>query len=119
MSALPSAATGAATQTITIMVRGIALGEITRANALRALGKEALQGLLQGIAVALVVGAGAGVGAGVGGGGVVTVGAGVGAGMGGGVAVETTGFTCSAGAATRVIGFMSAGPDVPVPAMPS
>ena len=48
----------AATQTITIMVRGIALGEITRANALRALGKEALQGLLQGIAVALVVGAG-------------------------------------------------------------
>jgi magnesium transporter len=48
----------AATQTITIMVRGIALGEINRGNALKALGKEALQGLLQGLAVALIVGAG-------------------------------------------------------------
>lgn len=48
----------AATQTITIMVRGIALGEIDRGNALKALGKEALQGLLQGLAVALIVGAG-------------------------------------------------------------
>jgi magnesium transporter len=48
----------AATQTITIMVRGIALGEINHSNALKALGKEALQGLLQGLAVALIVGAG-------------------------------------------------------------
>jgi magnesium transporter len=48
----------AATQTITIMVRGIALGEINRNNAFKALGKEALQGLLQGLAVALIVGLG-------------------------------------------------------------
>jgi magnesium transporter len=48
----------AATQTITIMVRGLALGEVDRHNAVKALGKEALQGLLQGLAVALVVGIG-------------------------------------------------------------
>lgn len=48
----------AGTQVITIMVRGIALGEITRSNAMRVLGKEALQGLLQGILLAIVVGAG-------------------------------------------------------------
>ncbi|MCL5996076.1 MAG: magnesium transporter [Chloroflexi bacterium] len=48
----------AATQVITIMVRGIATGDVTRHNALKALGKEALQGLFQGLAVALIVGAG-------------------------------------------------------------
>lgn len=48
----------AGTQVITIMVRGIALGEITRSNAMRVLGKEALQGLLQGILLAIVVGLG-------------------------------------------------------------
>jgi magnesium transporter len=48
----------AATQTITIMVRGIAVGDITRHNAARALTKEAIQGLLQGLAVALIVGIG-------------------------------------------------------------
>jgi magnesium transporter len=48
----------AATQVITIMVRGIAMGDIDRHNALKALSKETLQGLLQGLAVAAVVGVG-------------------------------------------------------------
>ena len=45
----------AATQTLTVMVRGIALGELTWANGRKALLKEALVGLLNGLALGATV----------------------------------------------------------------
>ncbi|MYD88539.1 MAG: magnesium transporter, partial [Acidobacteria bacterium] len=48
----------AATQTLTVIVRGIALGELTWSNSRRVLGKEALVGVANGIVLG---GAGAGV----------------------------------------------------------
>ena len=47
----------AGTQTLTVIVRGIALGRVTYANAKRALMKETLVGLLTGLTFALVIGA--------------------------------------------------------------
>ena len=44
----------AATQTLTVIVRGIALGELTWANTRKALFKEALVGLGNGVACGLV-----------------------------------------------------------------
>lgn len=48
----------AATQRVTIIVRSLALGEAELKDAWHVLGKEALVGLLQGLAVAVVVGIG-------------------------------------------------------------
>lgn len=48
----------AATQRITILVRGLALNEVELKHALPVIGKEGLLGLLQGIAIAIVVGIG-------------------------------------------------------------
>ena len=48
----------AATQRITIIVRGLALGQVELKDAWRVIGKEVLVGLLQGLAVALIVGGG-------------------------------------------------------------
>jgi len=48
----------AATQRITILVRGLATGEVTLRDSARVIAKETLLGLLQGLAVALVVGGG-------------------------------------------------------------
>ncbi len=45
----------AATQTLTVMVRGIALGELTWSNSRKALLKEALVGLANGVALGVVV----------------------------------------------------------------
>src|SRR5260370_13767020 len=67
----------AGTQTVTVAVRALAMGELTAANALRFIAKEAAVGGLNGLIFALVMGAavggwvgdlrlGAGVGAGVG-----------------------------------------------------
>ncbi len=44
------------TQTLTLVVRGMALGEITRRAGLRLLGREALLGLLHGIVLGVLVG---------------------------------------------------------------
>jgi magnesium transporter len=44
----------AATQTLTVIVRGLALGELSWANARKALGKEAVVGLGNGLALGLV-----------------------------------------------------------------
>ncbi|RLL54769.1 magnesium transporter [Mariprofundus sp. EBB-1] len=46
----------AGTQTLTVIVRGIALGRVTFANAKRTLVKEASVGLISGIAFALIIG---------------------------------------------------------------
>jgi magnesium transporter len=46
----------AATQTITVMVRGIALGEVNSSNQMRALGKELQIGLMNGFANGLLTG---------------------------------------------------------------
>ena len=58
MTVVASMGGNAATQTLTVIVRGIALGELTWSNSSRALGKEALvglgNGLVLGIAGALV-----------------------------------------------------------------
>jgi magnesium transporter len=43
-------------QTLTIVIRDLALGEISRRDGWRALGKELLLGLINGLAVGLVVG---------------------------------------------------------------
>ena len=48
----------AATQTLTVIVRGIALGELTWANTRKALLKEAAVGIGNGVACGLVAGAG-------------------------------------------------------------
>lgn len=45
----------AATQRVTILVRGLALDEVELSDALPVIGKEALLGLLQGVAIAAVV----------------------------------------------------------------
>ena len=62
LAALPSIVAGqggnAATQRITILVRGMATGEVELSDAWRVIGKEMWIGLLQGLALALVVGAG-------------------------------------------------------------
>ena len=47
----------AGTQTLTVIVRGIALGRVTFANARRTLVKEASVGLVSGLAFALIIGA--------------------------------------------------------------
>jgi len=47
----------AGTQTLTVIVRGIALGRVTFANARRALLKEVLVGLVSGLVFAVVIGA--------------------------------------------------------------
>ena len=47
----------AATQTLTVIVRGIALGELTWSNTRKALFKEAAVGLCNGVACGLVGGA--------------------------------------------------------------
>jgi magnesium transporter len=44
----------AATQTLTIIVRGIALGELTWGNSRKAVFKEALVGLINGVALGMV-----------------------------------------------------------------
>ncbi len=44
------------TQTLTLVVRGMALGEITRRTGLRLLGREALLGLLHGVFLGVLVG---------------------------------------------------------------
>lgn len=49
----------AGTQTLTVAVRAIAMKHLTRANAIRVVGKEVLVGLLNGLAFAVVVGASA------------------------------------------------------------
>ncbi len=49
----------AATQTLAVIVRGLALGELTWANARKALAKEATVGLANGVALGLVAAAGA------------------------------------------------------------
>jgi magnesium transporter len=49
----------AATQTLAVIVRGLALGELTWSNARKALGKEALVGLGNGVALGLVAALGA------------------------------------------------------------
>jgi magnesium transporter len=49
----------AATQTLAVIVRGIALGELTWANSRKALTKEALVGIGNGVVLGLVAGAGA------------------------------------------------------------
>ena len=46
----------AGTQTVTLVVRGLALGEVPRHNGFRLLGRELLLGLLHGLALALVAG---------------------------------------------------------------
>jgi magnesium transporter len=46
----------AGTQTLTLIIRGMALGEVSLANGLRALWKEVRVGLLNGFAIGLVVG---------------------------------------------------------------
>jgi magnesium transporter len=48
----------AATQTLTVIVRGLATRELTAANALRVLGKEALVGQLNGLLLAVIGGLG-------------------------------------------------------------
>ena len=57
MTIVASMGGNAATQTLTVIVRGIALGELTWGNSRKALGKEALVGLGNGIVLG-VVGAG-------------------------------------------------------------
>ena len=57
MTVVASMGGNAATQTLTVIVRGIALGELTWSNSRRALGKEALVGIGNGIVLG---GAGAG-----------------------------------------------------------
>jgi magnesium transporter len=49
----------AATQTLTVIVRGIALGEVTWANSRQALVKETLVGLGNGVALGIVAAGGA------------------------------------------------------------
>jgi len=62
LAALPSIVAGqggnAATQRITILVRGLATGEVESEDAMRVILKEIWIGLLQGLALALVVGVG-------------------------------------------------------------
>ena len=58
MTVVASMGGNAATQTLTVIVRGIALGELTWSNSRRVLGKEALVGVANGIVLG---GAGAGV----------------------------------------------------------
>ena len=57
MTIVASMGGNAATQTLTVIVRGIAIGELTWGNSRKALGKEALVGLGNGVALG-VVGAG-------------------------------------------------------------
>ena len=57
MTIVASMGGNAATQTLTVIVRGIAIGELTLSNSRKALGKEALVGLGNGVALG-VVGAG-------------------------------------------------------------
>jgi len=58
MTVVASMGGNAATQTLTVIVRGIALGELTWSNSRRVLGKEALVGIANGLVLG---GAGAGV----------------------------------------------------------
>ena len=57
MPIVPGMGGNAATQTLTVIVRGLALGELTWANARKALFKEAVVGIGNGIATGLVGGA--------------------------------------------------------------
>ena len=54
MTIVASLGGNAATQTLTVVVRGIALGELTWANSRKVLGKEALIGLGNGVVLGLV-----------------------------------------------------------------
>jgi magnesium transporter len=56
MPIVPLLGGNAGTQTLTVMVRGIALGELSWSNSRKALFKELLVGLLNGLAIGLVVG---------------------------------------------------------------
>ena len=57
MPIVPGMGGNAGNQTLTVMVRGIALGELSWANSRKALFKELLVGLLNGILIGLLVGA--------------------------------------------------------------